>query len=176
MLSITCHKPSIMYAVNTLSILCLLQCEVLFSISMGVAADSWQAWTDRYLTENDDNEKKHLKAKMLELIDIYYDALDAPKIGKTLLFLLCFFDNMFWNSTEIVSLPNIVLPFLPLLKQVRVPNQLKPGRYPHYMEKGNNYKSYSVLGKICDAVEKYKIGITSRYGEFYLLSYLDYIT
>lgn len=35
------------------------------------------------------------------------------------------------------------------------------------MEKGNNYKSCSVLGKICDAVEKYTIGITSRYGEFY---------
>lgn len=49
---------------------------------MGVAADSWQAWTDRYLTANDENEKKHLKAKMLELIDIYYDALDAPKTGK----------------------------------------------------------------------------------------------
>ncbi|KAK1387288.1 hypothetical protein POM88_015466 [Heracleum sosnowskyi] len=54
-----------------------------FCVSMGVAADSWIAFTDKFLTLDDNsNEKNNLKKKMLKLIDIYYDALDAPKSGK----------------------------------------------------------------------------------------------
>ncbi|KAK1385799.1 hypothetical protein POM88_023534 [Heracleum sosnowskyi] len=50
---------------------------------MGVAADSWMAFTDRFLTLDDNSaEKINLNRKMLKLIDIYYDALDAPKTGK----------------------------------------------------------------------------------------------
>lgn len=49
---------------------------------MGIAANSWQAWTDKFLTASDDDEKKYLKEKMLKLIDLYYDALDAPKSGE----------------------------------------------------------------------------------------------
>ncbi|KAK1360290.1 RNA-dependent RNA polymerase [Heracleum sosnowskyi] len=53
------------------------------NVSMGVAADSWMAFTDKFLTLDDNsNEKNNLKKKMLKLIDIYYDALDAPKSGK----------------------------------------------------------------------------------------------
>ncbi|XP_074344092.1 putative RNA-dependent RNA polymerase 5 [Apium graveolens] len=53
------------------------------NVSMGVAADSWMAFTDKFLTLDDNsNEKNNLKKKMLKLIDIYYDALDAPKTGK----------------------------------------------------------------------------------------------
>ncbi|KAL8107984.1 hypothetical protein AgCh_024412 [Apium graveolens] len=55
---------------------------LLFSlgVSIGVAADSWMAFTDRFLTLDDNsNEKNKLNKKMLKLIDIYYDALDAPK-------------------------------------------------------------------------------------------------
>ncbi|XP_074344094.1 uncharacterized protein LOC141683303 [Apium graveolens] len=52
------------------------------NVSMGVAADSWMAFTDRFLTLDDNsNEKNNMKKKMLKLIDIYYDALDAPKTG-----------------------------------------------------------------------------------------------
>ncbi|XP_017249058.1 probable RNA-dependent RNA polymerase 5 [Daucus carota subsp. sativus] len=52
------------------------------NITMGIAANSWQAWTDKFLTASDDDEKKYLKEKMLKLIDLYYDALDAPKSGE----------------------------------------------------------------------------------------------
>ncbi|XP_009780070.1 probable RNA-dependent RNA polymerase 3 isoform X2 [Nicotiana sylvestris] len=52
--------------------------------SMSVAADSWLAFMDRLLMlRDDDADGMHsLKGKMLHLIDIYYDALDAPKSGK----------------------------------------------------------------------------------------------
>lgn len=139
---------------------------------MGTAADSWQVWTDKFLTEDDDNEKQHLKEKILELIDIYYDALDAPKTGKKVTIFATFLGQHALNFKMLRSF-NISLPPLPLLKQVRVPNHLKADRYPHYMEKVNEYHSCSVLGKICDAVEKYKTKSMSRYGEFYLL--INYI-
>lgn len=50
---------------------------------MAVAADSWLALMDRFLTLGDDcaKEKDCLKERLLRLIDIYYDALDAPKTG-----------------------------------------------------------------------------------------------
>lgn len=51
---------------------------------MSLAADSWLAFMDRLLMLRDDNvdDMHSLKGKMLHLIDIYYDALDAPKSGK----------------------------------------------------------------------------------------------
>ncbi|KAH6827519.1 hypothetical protein C2S53_007864 [Perilla frutescens var. hirtella] len=54
------------------------------SYSMGIAADSWLAYMDRLLSLGDDRaiEKNSLNQKMVKLIDIYYDALDAPKSGK----------------------------------------------------------------------------------------------
>ncbi|KAL1532896.1 RNA-directed RNA polymerase [Salvia divinorum] len=54
------------------------------SHTMGIAADSWLTYMDRLLTLGVDRttEKNSLKAKMLKLIDIYYDAIDAPKSGK----------------------------------------------------------------------------------------------
>lgn len=59
----------------------------LSSNAMGVAADSWMALMDRLLTlknycsEENEKEKENLKENMLKLIDIYYEALDAPKKG-----------------------------------------------------------------------------------------------
>nr|AHL27588.1 RNA-dependent RNA polymerase 5 [Salvia miltiorrhiza] len=54
------------------------------SYNMGTAADSWLTYMDRLLTLGDDRaaEKNSLKTKMIKLVDIYYDALDAPKSGK----------------------------------------------------------------------------------------------
>ncbi|KAH6812867.1 hypothetical protein C2S51_021885 [Perilla frutescens var. frutescens] len=54
------------------------------SYSMGIAADNWLTYMDRLLTLGDDLafEKVFLKRKMIKLIDIYYDALDALKNGK----------------------------------------------------------------------------------------------
>nr|KAJ0194431.1 hypothetical protein LSAT_V11C800427290 [Lactuca sativa] len=50
----------------------------------GTAADSWMSFMDRYLMlqEDDADEKRLLEKKMLTLIDLYYDALDASKSGK----------------------------------------------------------------------------------------------
>ncbi|XP_018450904.1 probable RNA-dependent RNA polymerase 5 isoform X2 [Raphanus sativus] len=50
---------------------------------VGMAADSWLTKMDQFLTLGDDRaeEKSEMKKKMLKLIDIYYDALDAPKQG-----------------------------------------------------------------------------------------------
>ena len=48
-----------------------------------MAADSWLAIMDRFLTLGDESAKqKHeMNKNMLKLTDIYYDALDAPKKG-----------------------------------------------------------------------------------------------
>lgn len=55
------------------------------SYAMGVAADSWMALMDRYLIlrndPNKENEMLHVRENILQLIDIYYEALDAPKKG-----------------------------------------------------------------------------------------------
>ncbi|VVA99749.1 unnamed protein product [Arabis nemorensis] len=50
---------------------------------IGMAADCWLTIMDRFfILENDRAEEKaEMKKKMLKLIDVYYDALDAPKIG-----------------------------------------------------------------------------------------------
>ncbi|KAL0374399.1 UNVERIFIED_CONTAM: putative RNA-dependent RNA polymerase 5 [Sesamum radiatum] len=58
------------------------------SFEMSTAADSWLAFMDRLLTLGNDRtfEKDCLREKMIHLIDIYYDALDAPKSGKRVSF------------------------------------------------------------------------------------------
>lgn len=55
---------------------------------MSMAADSWLAFMDRLLMlRGDEVDGMHsLKGKMLHLVDIYYDALDAPKSGKKVSF------------------------------------------------------------------------------------------
>lgn len=60
-----------------------------FSSIAGMAADSWQAFVDRFmvLREADMQEKDCIREKILKLIDIYYDALDAVKTGKKVSFL-----------------------------------------------------------------------------------------
>ncbi|KAK9071253.1 hypothetical protein SSX86_009821 [Deinandra increscens subsp. villosa] len=64
------------------------------SMVAGKAADSWSTFVDQYLTlgENNADEKNRIKEKLLKLADLYYDALDAPKSGKS------------------VDLPNSLLP------------------------------------------------------------------
>ncbi|XP_051113989.1 probable RNA-dependent RNA polymerase 5 [Andrographis paniculata] len=54
------------------------------SFSMAAASSSWLSFMDRLLSLRQDcsSEKESLKKKMKQLIDIYYDALDAPKSGK----------------------------------------------------------------------------------------------
>jgi RNA-dependent RNA polymerase len=54
-----------------------------YSYAKSVAADSWLALMDRLLILGEDciEEKNHVKANILQLIDMYYDALDAPKKG-----------------------------------------------------------------------------------------------
>uniref|UniRef100_A0A2P2QNV3 RNA-dependent RNA polymerase n=1 Tax=Rhizophora mucronata TaxID=61149 RepID=A0A2P2QNV3_RHIMU len=51
------------------------------SYNVGMAAESWQVGMDRLLTLGDDCtvEKDLLKKNMCKLIEIYYEALDAPK-------------------------------------------------------------------------------------------------
>ncbi|XBI11519.1 hypothetical protein VPH35_138566 [Triticum aestivum] len=54
------------------------------SYVLGAAADCWLIYMDRLLTcevQEDKKEWESIKAKMLELVDIYYEALDAPKSG-----------------------------------------------------------------------------------------------
>lgn len=55
----------------------------LYSSAMGEAADNCLALMDRFLTLDNDNieEKKVVERNILQLIDIYYDALDAQKKG-----------------------------------------------------------------------------------------------
>ncbi|XP_044463726.1 probable RNA-dependent RNA polymerase 5 isoform X2 [Mangifera indica] len=51
------------------------------SYAMGQAADSWRAIMDRLLTLGDESaaEKALMKKNIYQLIDVYYEALDAPK-------------------------------------------------------------------------------------------------
>uniref|UniRef100_A0ACD5VW74 Uncharacterized protein n=2 Tax=Avena sativa TaxID=4498 RepID=A0ACD5VW74_AVESA len=54
------------------------------SYVLGAASDCWLVYMDRLLTcevEEDKTEWESIKAKMLKLVDIYYEALDAPKTG-----------------------------------------------------------------------------------------------
>lgn len=57
---------------------------------MGIASNNWLVHMDQLLTLEDKYIKKRecLKEKMLKLVDIYYDALDAPKTGVTVNFLM----------------------------------------------------------------------------------------
>jgi hypothetical protein len=54
-----------------------------YSYAKSVAADSWLALMDRLLILREDciEETDSVKENILQLIDIYYDALDAPKKG-----------------------------------------------------------------------------------------------
>ncbi|MED6125806.1 hypothetical protein PIB30_072109 [Stylosanthes scabra] len=49
------------------------------SNAIGVAADSWMALMDRFLTIKNEEEKERVKENIIRLVDIYYVALDAPK-------------------------------------------------------------------------------------------------
>ncbi|PKI76244.1 hypothetical protein CRG98_003355 [Punica granatum] len=53
------------------------------SYAISEAADSWQALMDRFLTISADQpqERDLMERNMLQLIDLYYDALDQPKKG-----------------------------------------------------------------------------------------------
>ncbi|XP_023006718.1 probable RNA-dependent RNA polymerase 5 isoform X2 [Cucurbita maxima] len=53
------------------------------SYAKSVAADNWVALMDQLLMLGEDckEERNRLRAKILQLINIYYDALDAPKKG-----------------------------------------------------------------------------------------------
>ena len=54
---------------------------------MGTAANCWLTLMDQLLTPGvSQNEKDSVKIKMLELVDIYYWALDAPKTGDKVIF------------------------------------------------------------------------------------------
>ncbi|KAK9130977.1 hypothetical protein Sjap_011464 [Stephania japonica] len=88
---------------------------------VGFAADSCLSLMDRLLTLGDEcaMEKNCLKEKILKLIDIYYDALDAPKTGM----------------------------------KVKLPNDLRVEKFPHFMERTNSYHSKSILGLIYDIVD-----------------------
>jgi len=48
-----------------------------------MAADGWMALMDRLLILPNDRskEKEQVKENMIKLIDLYYEALDAPKKG-----------------------------------------------------------------------------------------------
>lgn len=64
-----------------------------FSYAKSDAAGSWLAQMDRFLTLGDDKveEKNAAKEKLIKLIDINHEALDAPKKGVTVSFVACIF-------------------------------------------------------------------------------------
>ncbi|WVZ83826.1 hypothetical protein U9M48_030925 [Paspalum notatum var. saurae] len=107
------------------------------SYALGISSDCWYAYMDRFLTEGvDDDEKESVVWNMIQLVDLYYAALDGHKVNSnlTLLFLAL---------------------FLPI-KQVQVRHSLKVKAYPHFMEKEKfePYHSISILGRIYDETKK----------------------
>ncbi|KAJ3693856.1 hypothetical protein LUZ60_009336 [Juncus effusus] len=60
-----------------------LKCRFQPSHAIGAAADCWLVYMDRVLTAGvPQAEKDIVKNKMDQLVNIYYDAVDAPKTGK----------------------------------------------------------------------------------------------
>lgn len=60
---------------------------LLFSYVLGAASNCWLALMDRLLTGDvPKSERQAIKKKMLDLVDIYYLALDAPKEGNKVSF------------------------------------------------------------------------------------------
>ncbi|XP_056163740.1 probable RNA-dependent RNA polymerase 5 isoform X1 [Syzygium oleosum] len=82
---VNCKKPSDMSIENLEDELIDLWLNKRFnpSYTVGAAADSWQALMDRLLTLgcDEDAEKRRVERNLSQLVDIYYDALDAPKNG-----------------------------------------------------------------------------------------------
>lgn len=76
-----------------------------FSYAMSEAADSWLAMMDRYLTRGDSSIDENLVKNILRLVDIYYDALDAPKKGGKVSFIFCCFNcvSSAWSYKEILA-------------------------------------------------------------------------
>ncbi|GMY36155.1 probable RNA-dependent RNA polymerase 5, partial [Fagus crenata] len=123
------------------------------------AADSWLALMDRLLILGNDciEQKDRVKANILQLIDIYYDALDAPKKGGQ-------------KNTGLSSLGQDHDPCLPIVcivsnfevslmhgkKKIEVPRELKAELFPHYMGRENSFNSTSILGLIYDTVNSYQ--------------------
>lgn len=66
---------------------------ICYSFAMSEASDSWLAMMDRLLILGDssNSEKTHVKANMLRLVDLYYEALDAPKKGGKVSSVFCCF-------------------------------------------------------------------------------------
>lgn len=101
---------------------------------MGIAADSWLAYMDRLLTLGDDraSEKNLLKTKMLKLIDVYYDALDAPKSGKKVCFVyfvLCLMRYLLLHQIYLwmINLPAILM----LVQNARIFHNVR--KYKDYL-------------------------------------------
>ncbi|KAI5442021.1 hypothetical protein KIW84_011186 [Lathyrus oleraceus] len=86
-LSSSVKKPSELLAVELEEELFKLFLETRFqsSSTIGIAADSWMALMDRLLILRNDRtkerEQRQVTENILKLIDIYYEALDAPKKG-----------------------------------------------------------------------------------------------
>ncbi|XP_056163743.1 probable RNA-dependent RNA polymerase 5 isoform X2 [Syzygium oleosum] len=158
------------------------------SYTVGVAADSWQALMDRLLTLGSDqvDEKRRVERNLCQLIDIYYDALDAPKNGgikikvpkllkaetfphymgkdnsisfrsKSILGLI--FDTVESYQAEIPTGKGIwKIPYF----DVEIPNdcQMEWGRrYPEYRKEMEAALSQGAEGKDCspdDVIKKYK--------------------
>ncbi|GKA72180.1 probable RNA-dependent RNA polymerase 5 [Tanacetum coccineum] len=110
------------------------------SSSAGIAADSCMAYTDRHLILQDDDttdEKDVFVKKILKLIDLYYDALDASKSGKKI-WKLHYFD--------ISNVPNSCL-------------SLWKERYEAYKQDMKNALNYNDISKndaASSVIEKYK--------------------
>ena len=93
-------RPCIIYELCKLCGLTLFEIFPSFSYVLGAAADCWLVYMDRLLTcevQEDKKEWESIKAKMLELVDIYYEALDAPKSG-----------NKVWNPVSIYTIVTVI--------------------------------------------------------------------
>ncbi|KAL2321324.1 hypothetical protein Fmac_030293 [Flemingia macrophylla] len=116
------------------------------------AADSWMALMDRLLTLKSDctkeNEKEHVKENILKLIDIYYEALDAPKKGGR---------KVIYSLVVSTRDHKGLMPL-----EIQVPKDLTAEMFPHYMERDKSFTSTSILGLIYDEVGKWQTRDLSR--------------
>lgn len=87
----------------------------LSSSAIGMAADSWMALMDRLLTLRNDctkeKEKQLVQENMVKLINIYYEALDAPKKGGGKV-------SLYYSSVAIHSASLVVGLMAPILQDM----------------------------------------------------------
>ncbi|KAJ1687513.1 hypothetical protein LUZ63_018903 [Rhynchospora breviuscula] len=109
------------------------------SFTIGLAAELWLVYMDRLLTPG--VEREEVWPKIEKLINIYYDALDAPKTGKQV---------EVRNDLRVERYPHF-------MEKSSTMSNSKGERNSPLSNSKHDYNSTSILGLIYDKVQSFKV-------------------